>query len=152
LMLAGLAVIGITAAVVYAASVHFVGRPTFTDNGTTLTVAGRLAGLGNEDLTITVTAQGTAIVICTNPGGQDVPGQNRPPITATASQNISAADIMNGHVDFSVTTPEPPPPTPEEAGCPNPNWTTRISDVVFTSVTITVIQGGQTVLTRTFNL
>src|SRR5262245_56189630 len=110
LMLAGLAAVGITAAVVYAASVHFLGRPTFPDNGTTLTAAGRVAGLGNEDLTITVTAMGTATVICTNPGGHDGPGQNRPPITATASQNFSAAEIMNGHVDFSVTTPVPPAP------------------------------------------
>ena len=53
-----------------AASVHFKhGSPVFTDNGVTLTASGALAGLGNGDVVITVTATGTPTATCTNPPG-----------------------------------------------------------------------------------
>lgn len=134
-----------------AANVHFVKAPTFTDNGTTLTVTGKLAGLGNEDLKVTVSTVGTATKItCTNPGGNQAPGQNKPRVNTIGTQVIERDEIKNGSVTIRVTTAAPAQLTAKQAGCPNNNWTARIDDVEFSSATITVVQGGRTVLTETY--
>ena len=137
----------------FAANVHFVKGPTFTDNGTTLTTTGKLAGIGNEDLTITVSVTGIATKItCTNPGGNQAPGQNKPGVTASGTQTITRDEVKNGTVRINVTTLEPAQLTPKQAGCPNNRWTATIEDVSFTSATITIVQGGETVFNKTYTL
>ena len=125
-----------------AASPHFVKGPTATDQGTTLNVTGSIAGLGNEDVTITVTATGTASITCTNPAGNVAPGQSKT-VTATGTQTIT--DVKNGRVNFNVTTAVPTAP---QDACPNRKWRATITDVQFTDAQLTVEQGGQVVLTR----
>ena len=142
--------VGLTASVAVAASVHFKPHgPTFKDNGTTLTATGTLAGLGNGDVTITLEATGVASVTGYNQGGNAAPGQNVG-VTVSGSATISADKIENGQVFVAVSTPEPRQPTATEAGFPNNNWTAVITDVKFTSATITVVQGGEIVLKKTF--
>jgi hypothetical protein len=146
-----LVVVGVTAAIAVAASVHFKPKgPNFTDNGTTLTATGTLAGLGNEDVTITLEATGVASTTGFNSGGNAAPGQNVN-VTVTASVTISADQIKNGEVFFAIATPQPRQPTGKEAGFPNDGWTAVITDVKFTSTTITVVQEGEVVLKQTFN-
>lgn len=138
--------------VALAANVHFKDGPVFTDEGTTLSASGALAGLGNKDVTITLTAVGTASdITCTNKGGKVAPGQNKPKVTTLGQQSIPVTEIKNGNVSFDLETAEPFV-TAKQAGCPNNNWTATVNDVEFTSATITVVQGGKVVLKETFAL
>src|SRR5437773_5481876 len=54
-----------------AGSVHLKGgansAPSFRDNGLTLTASGALAGLGNADLQVDLTATGNPRAVCVNP-------------------------------------------------------------------------------------
>lgn len=136
---------------IYAASVHFKnGNPTFSDQGTTLKTCFSLAGLGNQDVTITVKASGLATTTCTNKGGNMAPGQNKTPVSSTVQQTIPSTQIKNGNVSVCLTTTPPRAPSATEAGCPNSNWSTSLTDVQFTSAEVIVQQGGKIVLDKTF--
>jgi hypothetical protein len=126
-----------------AASVHFKNKPpaTFTDQGLFLSASGSLTGLGNGDLVIALTATGQPVATCTNPAGAtQPPGQNPATVVLTGVQSIPGNEIKNGNVSFNVSTAGPVTPVPGAPGCPNPQWTENITDVIFTSATITVYQ------------
>ena len=135
-----------------AASVHLKGganaEPNFVDQGLTLNAAASLAGLGNEDVLVTLYATAAATSTCTNRGGNQAPGQNPAEVTVSGSQSIPASEIKNGNTSFNVTTVAPVSPIPGAPGCPNANWTQYITDLSFTTATITVEQpAGTLVLT-----
>ncbi len=125
-----------------------LSKTSFTDNGTTLTSGGKLTGLGNGDVTILVSTTGTASTTCTNPGGNNPPGQQTP-VSPSGSTTIPSDQIKNGSLTFSLTTLAPTV-TAQQAGCPRP-FTATVTDVQFATATVTVIQDGKTVLTQTFN-
>lgn len=149
-LLASVAVVGITASAAIASSVHLKGgknaEPAFTDGGLTLNAAGELSGLGNGDVLVTLAATADVNATCTNHGQHQAPGQNPAPISVTGSQAIPEDEIKNGNTPFNVTTLAPEPLIPGAPDCPNPNWEEEITDLSFTSATITVEQPPGTVV------
>jgi hypothetical protein len=129
---------------VFAQSVHFIGTPVVRDIGTQLNVTGKIAGLGEGDVTVVVNAQGIAEVQCTNPAGNVAPGQDT---TVSTIGAVTLPSPKNGNLNFSVSTATPVIPS---SACPNSKWTATALDVDFSGGTISVIQGGQTVLTQAF--
>jgi hypothetical protein len=135
-----------------ASNVHLKGganaEPVFIDNGLSLQSAGALAGLGNGDVLVTLTAQADVIATCTNQGSNQAPGQNPAPISVSGAQAIPEEELKNGTTPFNVETVPPLSLIPGAPDCPNPNWSERIEDLLFTSAVITVEQPiGNTVLT-----
>jgi hypothetical protein len=123
------------AAVALAQSGHFVGTQTCTDTGTQVSCSGKVAGLGGTTFTITVSAQGTASVTCTNPAGNIAPGQSFS-TTVTGSSGPFATPT-NGQASYTVTSNAPSAPA---GSCPNPKWTATVTDVSFTTATISLFE------------
>ena len=151
-LLASLLAFLITGVTAIAANVHLKSDPVLSDIGDQLECTVALAGLGNKDVTITVSATGSATILGYNPGGNLPPGQNKIPISTVTSTTIPSKQIKNGTVTVTLTTPLLDDPDPTDAGFPNDNWEVDIEDVEFTTVTITVVQGGKVVLSKTIDL
>lgn len=129
-----------------AASPHLKGgvknNPEFTDLGLRLQAKVSYAGLGNFDTQQNLAATGNPTADCVNPGTGEhrPPGQQPAAVTLTGSTAVPASDIKNGNVTITTVTNAPVTPVPGAPGCPNANWTENITDVAFTSATITVYQ------------
>lgn len=142
----GLALVGGEA---YAANVHVKSGPFFTDNGITLTGSGSLAGLGFQDVVVAMTATANTTTTCTNPSGANKPpGKNPAPVSVSGTESIPAGEIKNGNTPFSLTTNPPATLIPGAPDCPNSSWTENITDLQFTSATITVEQPAPTVVLK----
>jgi hypothetical protein len=117
---------GLTVGVATAGSPHFVGDCTKTQDGNTLTVTCKEAGLGNEEQ-IEVTISATAL--CINNGGKHPRAVNKEDLAETFSE-----PVQNGKADYTETltaTFQPP--------CDPP------MDVEFSNVTVTDTTNGLTV-------
>jgi hypothetical protein len=127
----------------FAQSGHFVtggaNAPACMDNGTTVTCTGKVAGLGGTTFEITIAAEGLATVECENPGGNVAPGQDTEVTVSGTTTPLPTP--RNGQFNFSLTSdsPEPLPATPT---CPNEQWTPHITDVAFTTATLTLLEDG----------
>jgi hypothetical protein len=154
-LLSGMVIVATLATIAVASSVHFKhGSPSFIDNGLTLTAVGVLAGLGNEDIVVALTADANPTATCSNPSGANQPpGHNPAPVQVTGSEAIPAGEIKNGNVAFNVSTQPPTSPIPGAPDCPNSNWTEAITDMSFTCADVQVQQPpGTSVLEQCFSL
>lgn len=98
LFLIPMAIIGLIAFLApsaVAASPHFVGDPTVTRSGNTLTVSGKEAGLGNQQ-TVNITV--TATASCINPGGKGPKAENKTDVAGGGQ-----FPVQNGKANYSVT-------------------------------------------------
>ena len=118
-----------------AQSGHFVGTPTCTDIGTQVQCSGKVAGLGGTTFEIRVSATGTASVTCTNPAGNVAPGQSF--TTTSTGSGGPQPTPRNGSARFTVTSTTPTAPA---GSCPNPKWTATVTDVQFTTATLTLLE------------
>lgn len=125
-----------------AASSSFAGNVHFSSVSFSLgslIAEGRVAGMGQEDVTIQLDATGVPTVECTNKSGKKVPGQNPPKVSARGSQFlVHESYTKNGSTPFWVETGEPAPLDAVKAGCPNKNWTAKITFVAWTEATLSV--------------
>ena len=130
-------------------NIHLIDPPTFSLNGTTLTVEGKLAGLGNKDIRITVDATGTANFDVRNPAGNEAPGISKK-VGGSTSVTVEAIAFDNGHFDFSIDVTL----DTGTVDLPNPQWTATLNSVTFETVTITVTQlpNGKPVVLGTFDV
>lgn len=128
-------VLVLSASAAQAQSGHFVGTPTCTDIGTQVRCTGKVAGLGGTTFQITVDAEGTATVECTNPGGNVAPGQSFS-FDAAGSTGPQPTP-RNGSFRFNLTTVSPVAPA---GSCPNPMWTAAVTDVEFGDATLTLTE------------
>ena len=141
------AILAMATSVAIAAAPHFKGKsgPTAVDQGTTLNVTGTLVGLGQEGGTIELQAEGIAIIECTNPGGNEPPGQQPAPVELTSGViPFDAEDVTrSGQFTFDLTTLEPSEEF-VESQCARPHFEATLLDVQFDEFTIVLTQAGQT--------
>jgi hypothetical protein len=131
---AALALALLVAVPVFAANVHFVEGPFVTPTSTSVTTTGKLAGLGNNGVTLVQSID--VAVTCANPGhNEDVQGQ-RQSFTSTATD---LHPDKFGNLVFSITTAI----GDLSDSCPNPQWTPSGTLV---GGMLDVYQGGKLVL------
>jgi hypothetical protein len=136
-----LAVASISTLVVWADNPSYRRGPDVVDNGFTATATGRLSGLGNGDVIVTLSfPDATGTTTCTNQGGAQAPGQN-PAVPAATSGSVFVDNPKNGTLSFTVTTSPPPNPSATAAGCPNgKTWTAAFDNITFGTGTLTIQQ------------
>ncbi len=101
---------------------------------------GYASGLGNTDVTVVLDARGIPAITCTNHGGNAVPGQSSPKVSASGEQTLLGNDPLrkNGKAAFLAETEDPETLAWDVAGCPNSNWTGHIDFIFWTNATISV--------------
>jgi hypothetical protein len=91
---AAVAALTIVGSVLAVSNAHFVGTPTASRSGNTLTVSGKVAGLGDVDvITVTVSADAQ----CVNPGSNKPKAANKQSISSTED-----VPVQNGKALFSI--------------------------------------------------
>lgn len=103
ILLAVLTAVIVTAGSALAANAHYVQGPTVSLSGTSLTISGKAAGLGNASDTADASLTGTVDVFsrCYNRGGNKPQADNKQE-TLNVNQN-QTFDVRNGQVTFSFT-------------------------------------------------
>jgi hypothetical protein len=126
----------LTASTSFAGNVHF-SSVSFSLGS--LIASGRVAGMGQENITIQLDAEGIPTVMCTNKSGKQAPGQNPPKVSAHGSQFlVKESYTKNGSTPFWVETSAPTPLNATKAGCPSNQWTATITFVAWTNATLSV--------------
>jgi hypothetical protein len=130
-LVVAIAALTIAGAALAVSNAHFVGTPTATRDDNTLTISGKVAGLGQVEV-ITVAITGDAL--CINPGAKHPKAANKADVAGGAN-----VPVQNGKAIFSV----------EASATFQPDCTPPMT-VVFQNVTVTVTATDGTNLSFTF--
>jgi hypothetical protein len=109
---------------------------------------GTLTGLGNTDVSVVLDASGIPAITCVNYGGNEVPGQSSPKVSASGNQLLDGDSPVrkNGKSPFGVETDDPETIPWDEAGCPNANWAGHVDFIFWTDATISIYDANTLVL------
>lgn len=113
-----------------------------------LTLNGTLTGIGGytEGIFLTLRATGQPVVTCSNPAGNQSPGQNPSKVTVTGEEFIPGLAIdAKGRYAVDVETVEPTTLPAAEGGCPNNKWTATIDNILWENVYINVYAGNSAI-------
>jgi hypothetical protein len=129
-------------------NVHLIGEPTvaFNSSTNTLTVAGKLAGLGNKDFNIAVNVAGDVNFDVRNPAGNEAPGITKK-VNGSTNVTVDKSAIQNGNYNFTITVPI----NVGTVELPNPQWTATFVSATF-NVGVVVTQGHDTINLGTFDV
>lgn len=116
---------------------HFVGQQDCDGDGLVVSCEGKVAGLGSETFNIVVSADATATVECTNPGGNVAPGQSFRYTADGATGEMTTP--RNGNYSYTISTEAPEAPTD---ACPNGAWSAEVTDVEYGPATVQLYEGG----------
>ena len=136
--------------IAFAADFRGGGNPSFVDIGLSLNAKKLIVGLtDNVRGVIRISAEANVTAECTSPGGNSKPVA-ADPVSVAGIQGIPRRFIVDGKARMNVVTFAPPTEIAGAPDCPSDRWTETITDLQFTSATITVEQPvGTVVLTRT---
>jgi hypothetical protein len=125
------------AAVASTSGAHFMSASSSVNNSGALVVSWDEAGLGNENITYTLTADATAIYACINGGGNHPKAANKETVQGQVSTGGSF-QAKNGRVQASLTT------GPLSAGsfsCPS-GQRLVLAKVTYTNIVLTDTTNG----------
>jgi hypothetical protein len=128
----------------------FSASGSVLDNGD-LAISFDEAGLGNENITYTATANAQALYGCINGGGNHPQATNKEAVNATVSGG-GTFQAKNGRVSASFNLPVPP--APASFSCPG-GQVAVLASVSYTNTTLTDTTNGVTItqddMTGTFS-
>ena len=116
-----------------AVSPHFINASGTLNADGTLTANFKEAGLGtNQNITYTLTADGTATYVCVNKGGSNPSAQNKTTVNGPVSATGTFNSGENGNVTASLTVSPPS----SDISCPS-GQRLELASVTYTNVTLT---------------
>ena len=132
-LVASIAAVLAAGAALAVSNAHFVGNPTATRSDNTLTISGKVAGLGDvNEITVTITGD----ALCINPGTKHPKAANKADVAGGAT-----IPVQNGKAIFSV-----PASATFQPDC-TPPMTVAFQNV---TVTVTAVPDDGTFLQYTF--
>jgi hypothetical protein len=130
-----------------AGNLHFVGDVTFQVVGNEVIVSGKVAGLGNGDITYQIEIDAELTIFLVNPGakGNKPPGQNKEPLHAF-DEGVLDGSEDNGQFTFTITVDLTD--AIEEALASvdlKNNWTAEQGPLTVTDMSLSISQGDDTI-------
>ncbi|HET9905038.1 MAG TPA: hypothetical protein VFQ23_00310 [Anaerolineales bacterium] len=130
----------LTSTVSAGGNIKLSGAPT---SRSPLHLDGYLTGVGGypQGVTVELIGSGVPVTLCTNPGGNQAPGQNPPKIQTAGTDFIGPQDIQkNGKAPVNVVVEDMIGTTlpGNQGGCPNNSWTAEITNIAWTDAVVLV--------------